>query len=427
MSEKEIDPDVAKLSDRMSTVQLRSGRNYYRDSRSQTETDNKEPTAPSHEQEPVGFQTVFDAQKDILEECAKLQTSDAEIKSEMEDILRRMEYYEAGVRDRPIFPQPQATQSKIADVAISPKPFNGTMSPQEAESWLSHFIRYCNFKGLSERDRISIFGLLMQSSAADWYQTLSAVQILSWANIENEFRKSYLKNERLKWRHVKDLWSNPQKADERVDDYILRIRRDANSLNIDDETLKLILLSGLRANIRAFVIQGNPLNLAQTLELARTAEAAWVSDAFPSDINIIAKTLSSTTDAIGRQQQSIQNLTEKVAALTAARQSDCITVAAAKSDSEPHTYRRPPLNPDNKQMSPSNFDQNIRRASQPWQEKQRENITGSRQFKQPNTDTCFRCGIRHRGVCKSLKEPCRNCNRLGHFQRVCRSAFKNSQ
>ena len=390
MSEKEIAQDVAKLTDKLSTMQLRSGRNYNRDLRPQTET---EPTAPSSEQdEPVGFQSVFDAQKDIMDECAKLQTSDAEIKAEMEDILRRMEYYEASARDRPILTQ--SNQSKIADVAISPKPFNDTMSPQEAESWLNHFNKYSTFKGLSERDRIAIFGLLMQSSAADWYQSLSAMQMSSWTTIEKEFRKSYLKNERLKWRHVKDLWNNPQRADERVDDYILRIRRDANSLHIDDETLKLIVLSGLRANIRAFVMQGNPINLTHTLELARTAEAAWVSDAFPSDVNIIAKTLSCTTEAIGRQQQDIRNLTEQVAALTAARQSDCITVAAAKSDSDPQVYMRPPLDPDDKQMAPSNFRQNVRRASQPWQEKQRQNETNSQQFKQSNNDSfnnpCFR-------------------------------------
>ena len=67
---------------------------------------------------------------------------------------------------------------KISDTVIAPKHFAGDSA--EAEDWLKYFIRFANYKGLTDGERIQVLSLLLTGVAADWFTTLTRPQTASY-------------------------------------------------------------------------------------------------------------------------------------------------------------------------------------------------------------------------------------------------------
>ena len=118
--------------------------------------------------------------------------------------------------------QPQA---KISDMIIAPKHFDGDTNKTDPEQWLTFYNRFAQFKNLSDSEKISVFSLLMQGNAADWIATLSYSQTSSWNHLEKAFKSTYFKSDYLKWQEAGMLWNNPQQPNEKVDDFVIRIKK----------------------------------------------------------------------------------------------------------------------------------------------------------------------------------------------------------
>jgi hypothetical protein len=318
--------------------------------------------------------------------------------------------------------QALAVESKtraISDAAVAPKPFTGKSS-QDPEAWLEYFERYCDFRRLVPADRLNLFGIMLHEGAADWFSTLPAEQKAQYTDLVKAFKANYYKSAELKWREAGQLWNQAQGAEERVEDYVTRLRKAARRLELPPEVLHYAVINGLRGPIRLHVVQQGVKSLDDTIRAAKVAEAAasTTPDVIPM---MMLDAMKATAQASEKQAAELKQLAARVATLSTA------AVAAAAS-AEPI-------------MAVTGQPQGQRRALRPTpQNQQRQayaqraaNRTdgGPRSFartdqqpqQQSQRPACGRCGWSHQpGNCRADGQLCRSCGKAGHFARVCRSA-----
>ena len=63
-------------------------------------------------------------------------------------------------RQLPAIPHP-----KISDAIIAPKTFSGEGA--DADDWLKFYIKFANFKGLSDRERVELLSLVLTGVAGE--------------------------------------------------------------------------------------------------------------------------------------------------------------------------------------------------------------------------------------------------------------------
>jgi hypothetical protein len=125
---------------------------------------------------------------------------------------------------------------------------------------------------------------------------------------------NYFKSRELLWKEAGDLFNQSQRPDERVDDFITRLKRCAKRLNITDDTLHFAVIHGLRSPIRLHVLQQGVQDLEHTLRAARIAEASTATDPLTA---LLLETIKTTTQAAEKQAAEIKDLSMKVSALSA--------------------------------------------------------------------------------------------------------------
>ena len=170
--------------------------------------------------------------------------------------------------------QRQAPSARnISDSVIGLRKFGGTASDRDSvETWLDEFMRYADFRALSLTDRLQLFKILLTGTAADWLATLSVTKTSSFDALIREFKATYFKSPELKWSEARNLFNDPMKAGERVDDFIVRIRKAAKRLNIGEEIIQYCFIAGLLPSLREKVLAKGVTSLEETLKMARIAE-----------------------------------------------------------------------------------------------------------------------------------------------------------
>jgi hypothetical protein len=100
-----------------------------------------------------------------------------------------------------------------------------------------------------------------------------------------------------------DLFNQSQRPDERVDDFVSRLKRCAKRLNITDDTLHFAVIHGLRSPIRLHVLQQGVQDLEHTLRAARIAEARTATDPLTA---LLLETIKTTTQAAENKQVKLR-------------------------------------------------------------------------------------------------------------------------
>jgi hypothetical protein len=150
------------------------------------------------------------------------------------------------------------TRAKIiSDSVVAPKPFLGKTAEQDPVDWLLWFEKYRGYKKMSDDDARELFVMLMQGAAADWMnaQLADSVREPSLDRLTDSFKEHYFKPKELRWRDASQIWREKQLPQEKVLNYIVRIKKFARELNLQPEVLKMIILQGFRPGIQAAVIQ----------------------------------------------------------------------------------------------------------------------------------------------------------------------------
>jgi hypothetical protein len=307
----------------------------------------------------------------------------------------------------------------VSDTVVAPKPFTGKAG-QDAENWLEYLERYCAFRKLDVNNKRELFRILLQEGASDWLVTLPQADTMTYDELVVAFKANYFKSPELRWREAGEIWNQAQKPDERVDDFVTRIRRASRRLNFPPGVLHFAIINELRAPLRLHVVQQGVKTLEDTLRAARIAEAAATSTSDPLSIMMI-EALKSSTQASEKQAAEIKQLTAKVATLTTSPVE--YSEPAVLAVTPPPATAATPMRGQRPRM---NTPQNLQRANYAQQANSRQNA-GPRSFTRPQDQMqgtpCTRCGIQHRaGTCRADGHLCRACNRPNHFARCCRSA-----
>jgi hypothetical protein len=142
----------------------------------------------------------------------------------------------------------------ISDTVVTLEPPTG-QSTQDPEVWLDYFERYANFRKLSTAEGLELFVMMMQGDAADWLTTFLETGRRDYACLVKAFKNNYLKSEELKWKDAGAQWSQRKGPDERVEDYVTRVRKAAKRLQFLPEVLLYTVINGLRGPIKQHVVQ----------------------------------------------------------------------------------------------------------------------------------------------------------------------------
>jgi hypothetical protein len=121
--------------------------------------------------------------------------------------------------------------------------------------------------------------MLMQGAAADWMnaQLADSVREPSYERLTDCFRQQYFKPKELRWRDASQIWREKQLPQEKVLDYVVRVKKLARELDLQPEVLKMIILQGFRPAIQAAVIQKGELDMDEMIHVAKLAESVEVA------------------------------------------------------------------------------------------------------------------------------------------------------
>jgi hypothetical protein len=96
---------------------------------------------------------------------------------------------------------------------------------------------------MSDDDARELFIMLMQGSAADWMNARLADSMLnpSLDRLTDSFKEHYFKAKELRWQDASAIWREKQLPQEKVLDYIVRVKKLARELNFQLEVLQMII------------------------------------------------------------------------------------------------------------------------------------------------------------------------------------------
>ena len=278
----------------------------------------------------------------------------------------------------------------------------------------------------------------MREGAADWLSTLSPEKTASWDELIKEFKATYFKSAELKWAQARDLFQEPMKDNERVDDFVIRIRRAAKRVNLGEEMLHYAILNGLKPIIRNQVLAKGVQSLEETLRTARIAECSAQTDPVQS---LLMETLKSNKEVADRQSLAISALANKIQTLLEplettdvrimdrdnARGASENTPRARNNDRPtqftPNSQGRRWLKPTPQRIQRQNYGRQQQQIAQRGAPPTRSEEGYRNQ--NPNAQTTINCGncarTHTRGQCPAFRQVCRACGRIGHFSFCCRS------
>jgi hypothetical protein len=325
----------------------------------------------------------------------------------------------------------------LSDQLIAPTPFAND-GQQKAEKFLTHFLKYARIKQFEGHQKIELFSLLLRGDAATWIDTLEPATTACFDRLVDEFKRAFCVNENLIWMDHQKLFSTPQQPTESVTAFVTRIKNQARRLDLMPQTLLHSVIAGLRPNIRQFVVsQGGLTDLNTAIETALKAEATAVSDPMTAMLMESVQTQSKLAET---QAKQLHELTERVNALTATKTE--LVAASANHWKDERSRERSRERGDRDKRSPSRD----RSGESPrWERKplkqtpqrmQKQNYVRSQRGEKPvafenkkrppaqtSQMVCRNCGYQHaQGQCRAKGVTCRNCQKLNHFAKMCRSA-----
>jgi hypothetical protein len=354
---------------------------------------------------------------------------------------------------------------RISDSIVAPRPFTGRPGEGDPEEWLIFFKRYAEHKGWNDLQTKQAIELMMRGPAQNWLIGLNETQSASLESLIEAFKESFMESPELKWKGAQDMFTRPQKMDETVNQYVIRLRKLARSINADEETIKHALVAGLRAPIRMQVLLRGTSTFEKVLETARLAEGSN-SSADPITA-LLHEQIRSSTKAAEKQSDQMRELAsrvDKLAVAMTATDSYGINVVGDSSTAE----QRLQTSLDSRDDQPrgnyvpgrqlKNTPQNRQRAlygqqqgelqerarvdparqqtawsnsnrMQPQQQRRWPPITQTDHHQMQPRDNCPNCGLNHgrEATCWARGQSCRNCGKPNHYARCCRASRRPLQ
>ena len=283
--------------------------------------------------------------------------------------------------------------------SLSPQSFAGT-SAEDGNAWFTYFRRFVQFRQYGDADVLRIFPLFLRGVATDWYDQLNDTVRGSVNELEQAFLARFTPSDFTRWVKVSDMFSRTQQPTETVDEFIVQLQKMAKTVELTDETLiRYAVLKGLKPKIRSYVLQNNAKTMNEVITCARIAEQTLTNDS-----SLLAEI---------RTDRHVAELEDELHKLAASvKKMSVSSVQQSSSNREAQRRSRPNMPP----RSIGNHQNGQRVFNRP-----RGPLRTAAQA-QPPIATCFRCGNQHANFydCPARSLKCYNCQKIGHFSRVCR-------
>lgn len=301
------------------------------------------------------------------------------------------------------------------DFAIQPPYFSGS-STDDATTWYKQFEKYIEFRNVTTEERKrAIFQILLRGPAAEWLDVLPQAQKEDWDSMRAAFRLRYMATEALQAKCTKDLFSLRQLPHESVDDFVVKMRKIASTINVDDNLLKNAVLNGLRPNIASAIRMQKPNDLNDILTAGRIAELSATSSAEESlvyqqlaDMQVEMRRLTSRMDRMSTY--NVDNTRSPSSSPTPTRR-----VTFEQRRQQPKQWQQPTK----QQQSP------IFHRSAPGSAQRSTQQQDDRTVKDATCKRCARPMVTHKNnICIAMGKTCVACGKPNHFWQACLSASK---
>ena len=183
--------------------------------------------------------------------------------------------------------------------AIHPVVFRGRHDEQ-FHIFIKKFELYCEFGNTEGRYKLTLFRLLLEDLAYNFYDTLDNSVQSDFDQLKAAFVEHFQSDPALI--NSDKLDSMTVKSDEHIEDYITKVLRMCDSMQMDDEAKVRALQRGLTPSMKAQVLMTCPSDVATTINRMR---AIYYLDS----IKMEARTThdEATTDDVMRRLDDLSN------------------------------------------------------------------------------------------------------------------------
>ena len=275
---------------------------------------------------------------------------------------------------------------------------------EDVTTWLKQFERFCVYKKLNNDQKLASFGLLLRGQAAIWYQGLDDNITSDLAAVKDRLKQTYSLSKNSLWKKERDLFSKVQGPQESVHSYVANMRAACRDLEISEAQLVRLICSGLRQELRPFILSQNLGTVEEVIAAASRIESATTPN---QDPNLLAE---------------IKELRAELATL----RGQSVNAIASATSHYPADSRRPRSpSPHPRRPSPAGTRDFTRGNTPHWTQVNQSNprkVTFQRQY------PCQGCGkLDHARLdCFARDLMCNFCGKIGHIRAVCRSARRES-
>lgn len=332
--------------------------------------------------------------------------------------------------DQPLFspvttsPRPQRTVNMGDANALLPTPFSGKSS-EDINDFLRHFELWSEFKGIDRTVKLSALPLMLKDGASAWYYTQSQQVRGNWHALLEALRERYGPDKSNMWRATSDLWKLRQEKSQSTEDFITQVQKAGQRIDASDQQIYLVVLNGLRSEIRMQVIQHQTCTLDDLRKWGKITELSL------QDASDHSQNLEKAIQDLASIKDDFQRMTVNAVTKSSVVFPPAPSGPPPSSHSFPSCPRFYPQAPENSQVS-------FRTPPAATNPQAAQNFRPSRRgtFNQKNFSPrsipspvlqpsgCWRCGNSHprNTHCRAINLTCHYCGRVGHVQSVCRVA-----
>ena len=162
------------------------------------------------------------------------------------------------------------------------------------------FELYCEFGNIKGRYKLTLFRLLLDDLASNFYDTLDISVQSDFDQLKAAFVEHFQTDPALI--NSDKLDSMTVKSDEHIENYITKVLRMCDSMQMDDEAKVRALQRGLTPSMKAQVLMTCPSDVATTINRMR---AIYYLDSIKMEDKTIHD--EATTDAVMRRLDDLSN------------------------------------------------------------------------------------------------------------------------
>ena len=142
--------------------------------------------------------------------------------------------------------------------------------------------------------KTATFGICTEDSAATWFQNLPPEIKGNCARLRGRFLALFISKQETLWSKERELYSRQQQPNQSVIALIGSIRHDAREIGLLDEQVMHVITVELRPRIYAYIMDREPHDIEQLIELAKRAETSRIGQYF--DLQSELRTLFTNVD-----------------------------------------------------------------------------------------------------------------------------------